>query len=91
MLIRTVFFILVISFFSTSVPAVTYKQGTQRMVQQVLQQFYREEQGNRLSSFSMRSLAATIDQVFEANKNTKGDGVGGKSRPSGKREGSKKK
>jgi len=47
--------------------ALEYKAETLQDVNQALRQFYQEEQGNRLSSFAMQSLAARIQNVFNQN------------------------
>ena len=50
-------------------------------INQLLQQFQKEELGNRLSQFSMMSLIFTVNQIFEEEKqkpiNNKKTEIGG--------------
>jgi len=62
-------FIITLLFLSIAFPvfALEYKAETPRGVNQTLQQFFQEEQGNRLSSFAMQSLMTRIQSIFNQN------------------------
>ena len=62
-------FIITLLFLSIAftVFAVEYKAETPQAMNKLLQQFFQEEQGNRLSSFAMQSLVAGIQNIFNQN------------------------
>jgi len=62
-------FVITLLFLSIAFPvfAVEYKAETPQVMNRLLQQFFQEEQGNRLSSFAMQSLMAGVQNVFNQN------------------------
>ena len=50
-----------------------YKTETSAQVAKVLTEFFREEQGNRITSNNMQSLLVKVQQVFEQNMEARKD------------------
>ena len=47
--------------------AITYKADVNQVIAKILQDFYQQEQGNRLTIYSMRGLLQEINRGFQEN------------------------
>ena len=60
--------LIVLAFCLTAVPAIAkYEINTRQAVMKILGQFFQEEQGNRLTSFSMKGLSQDLNKAFMEN------------------------
>ena len=64
---KIIFFIITGIFLTTPLAFAEYTLKAKKDVETTLQRFFQEEQGNRLSSYSMRGLLMEIDRAFGEN------------------------
>ena len=50
-----------------------YKDELKQQILDILQQFFREEQNNRITSFNMAGLTGALTMIFDKNKMQEGD------------------
>ena len=59
--------VLGLCFLTTPAMAITYKADVNQVIAKILQDFYQQEQGNRLTIYSMRGLLQEINRGFQEN------------------------